>query len=130
MTYVVGYNKRELKVGKRRVKSGEPIPEAEAWPEHVLQSHLNLGWLQTKDSYETQKASRERKHALRQKGRTPRPTPPVPHQETPGGEPPHPAHETPVAKMQYNELRTKAKELGLSGKGSREDLVERISQAQ
>lgn len=73
--YVVGfYRKKGLKVGfneftdpqKRRYKSaeirqpGDPVPEALGWKQHVLTAHLNLKWIMSREQYELEKAQYER----------------------------------------------------------------------
>lgn len=78
--YVVGYlHKKGLKVAfnsatpveKRQKasyeirKPGEPVPEADHWKENVLQSLLNLRWLQSEAEYEATKASYEAKAGLK-----------------------------------------------------------------
>lgn len=63
MTLVVGYYKSKgIKVKNIRGKydlrlPGDEVPEAETWPENVLQSNMNQKWLQSKDHFEATKKS-------------------------------------------------------------------------
>lgn len=58
--YVVGLNKRTLKIGKGDIRlPGDPVPEAISWPSNVLNSHLSLRWLMLKDEYHHLKAAEE-----------------------------------------------------------------------
>lgn len=34
-----------LNLGSRKVKEGDPVPEADHWSEVVKRAHLNLGWI-------------------------------------------------------------------------------------
>ncbi len=64
--YVVGYYKKALKIKKGDVRRpGEAVPEASTWAPNVLQSHLNVKFIQHKEEFELIKEQEERKAKIK-----------------------------------------------------------------
>lgn len=129
--YVVGFNKKALRIGPGDVRqSGEPVPEAESWKGNVLQSHLSLKWLQTREEWEYLKAAEDRRLEARAKAKAKKKEL-TPHQPEPEPEEKEEEDVKPKALSEYSrsELRRLAKHKGLTIGGSKDALIERIEQA-